>query len=792
MSTQPLSWHEAQRGIVVESSHWRLAYDLPLGLFDLTAPGFPGFSVRWARARAQYRRGKSLLSAGTDDGQPRHWQVDPLDDADGPALRLTVQTGSSRRPTLEFSATVYQDTPFLAVELALFNTLPYPIAVEALRPLEVDPEWGGKLNLGTPVGGLYCAGWQSWSPAGWKPTTARDLRTALGPLFAPMHDSPTLRPLRAGQFRADMVGALTPTGRGPTFLAGLLSTADQFGTLEVRLAKGRPSMAFVCAADGVPLAPQERLASERVGLRLAPPGQSPLEAYGDALGEEMEARVQEAPPIGWCSWPAFESKVGEKEVLGQVACLSGRRDAFPVQVLQVDDGWEQAVGDWEANERFPHGMKWLAGRIREAGLTPGIWLAPLIVHPRSILARTHPEWLLRDERGHPVSAGFSSVGFSYGLDATRPEVQDFLRELISAVVQDWGYSYLKLDFLYGAALPGLRHRPDFTRAQALRRALEIIREAAGSDTTLLGCGCPLGPAIGLVDTMRVEQDVAVDWKPRLGIATALLRNDPSFPATVNTVRNILTRGWMHRRLWLNDPDPLILRQSGSRLTRAEVQTLVTAVALSGGTWMVGDDQRCLEEAVIPLAAIALPPHRGQAVVPDLLERESPRQAVLEVNGPWGHGWLVALFNWEDRRADLDLVLGVLGLSPDVSCHLHEFWGEEYRRVQGTVHFAGVEPHGCRTFLLSPVEEQAQWVGSTLHLVQGTEVQDWCADTEGLSLTLGAGRALAGSVLLWLPQRPHPRVVDSTAGIETGLEAVSEGLWRLYVRSGPGAARVKIR
>lgn len=787
MSTATLVWHKAPRGITLEGPAWVVDYDLPLGLFDLAAPAFPRFHLRWARARAYYRRGRTLLSAGTDDGQPRNWKVEPVADVHGPGLRLVVQTGTGRRPALEFRATLYQDTPLLVLELALVNTLPVPIAVESLNPLEIDPEWGGKFTLGTELSGLYCAGWQSWSPAGWKAAGARDLRTTLGPLFAPMHDSPVLRPLPAGRFRSDLVGVLTGAPDGPAFLAGQLSTADQFGLLEAHLDRERPSIAFVCAADGVRLAPQERLTSERVALGLVAPGEAPLDLYGAALGREMAAPIAPHVPRGWCSWPAFGPRVTEDDVLRHVAWLGEQRPSLPLEVVQIDDGWERAVGDWEANERFPHGMAWLAGRIREAGFTPGLWLAPLIVQPRSELARRHPDWLLRDERGRPVSAGFSSVGFSQSLDVTHPAVQEHLRTLIATVVAEWGYSYLKLDFLYGAALPGRRQRPEATRAQALRRALEIIRAAAGPATTLLGCGCPLGPAVGLVDTMRVEQDVAPTWKPRLGAATPLLRGDPSFPATVNTVRNILTRAWTHRRLWLNDPDPLLLRQSGSHMTAAEVETLVTAIALSGGSWVQGDDLPALDAARRLLAAVGLPPHPWRPAVPELLAREYPGLGVLEAAGPWGRGWIVALLNWADRPADLVLDLRALGLG-ETPCHVHEFWSRAYARAQGLVRFAQVPPHGCRAALVRPVEAGPQWVGSTLHLVQGVEVAGWQAAPGRVCLDLGAGRALEGSVLLWLPAIPGPQIAVAENAVAR-LEEAGDGLWRAQVQTGADAARI---
>lgn len=773
-----LAWQETSRGILLENPFWRLDYDLLLGLFNLTSPHFPVFQLRWARSRALYFRGRNRGSVGSDDCRQRSWSIQPVEDRRGPGLLLTVSCGDGRRPALEFRATLYEGSPLLVLEVALHNTLPEPIAVNALQPFELDPEWGGRIALGQPISGFYSAGWQSWSPAAWRPAKSRPLHPHLGPLTIPMHDAPSLFPARPGYFYADLVGVLTSTG-GLALLAGLLTTADQFGRFQASLGREEAGLTFTCAADDLPLSPGERLSSERVALLLADP-QGILETYAEALGEEMEALVGETSPRGWCSWTAFYQDLTEEDVLRQVDWLKRHRDELPVEVIQVDDGWEQAVGDWRANERFPHGMARLAEEIREAGFRPGLWLAPFIVHPRSQLAKAHPEWLLQDERGRPVNAGYGWGDFCSGLDLTLPEVQDWLRRLISTVTEEWGYTYLKLDFLYAAALPARRRRPDVTRAQALRRGLEIIREVAGEKTFLLGCGCPLGPAIGLVDAMRIGTDVSPNWRPRQGLITPLVRGDPTFPSTASCLRNTLTRSWMHRRLWLNDPDALILRQADSRLTPVEVRTLLTVAALSGGCWMLGDDLPSLEDERQRWAALGLPLHRGRMRVPDLLRQEVPEQVILERSGPWGQGWLVALFNWDERPAERTLEVARLGLPVDLSCHGHEFWSGTYLRFQGILRLT-LEPHGCAVLLLRPVGEGPQWLGSTLHLLQGEEVREWTGDTSGVELTLDAGRALSGSILLALPY-PSFRVQSTLGeGVER-LEAIEEGIWKFHLRS----------
>lgn len=175
-------------------------------------------------------------------------------------------------------------------------------------------------------------------------------------------------------------------------------------------------------------------------------------------------------------------------------------------MFQVDDGWQQSIGDWEPNERFPSGMAALANRIRAAGLRPGLWMAPFIVAPCSRLYREHPEWLLKTKDGQPAVAGYNWGDYYYALDTTHPGAAEWLRNLIAGV-RAWGYEYLKLDFLYAAAMPGCRFRA-VPREQAYREALRAVREAAGDAAYLLVCGAPVIASLGIADAIRIGPDVA--------------------------------------------------------------------------------------------------------------------------------------------------------------------------------------------------------------------------------------------------------------------------------------------
>jgi alpha-galactosidase len=275
----------------------------------------------------------------------------------------------------------------------------------------------------------------------------------------------------------------------------------------------------------------------------------------------------------------------------------------------------------------------------------------------------------------------------YALDCTRPEVIAWLEHVFRTVTGEWGYDYVKIDFVYAAAMDGIRSDPNVTRAQAYRRGLEAIRRATG-ERFVLGCGAPIGPSIGLINGMRIGPDVAPYWYPPIGGGTGRRRTSLSFPSAVNGIRNTMTRYWTHNRLWLNDPDCLLLRESGTALTEEEVRTLATVIGMSGGMLLDSDDLTHLSPERRDMLARLLP-LRGEAAVPlDLFEHDPPR--VL-----WrADRRLLAVFNWDDEPADVSVGL------PSPAERLADFWtGEEHTSEGGRAVLRGLPAHGCKLLVL---------------------------------------------------------------------------------------------
>jgi alpha-galactosidase len=476
-------------------------------------------------------------------------------------------------------------------------------------------------------------GWQSWSYTG-----VRELDPAGEPPFPSgawlrgMHHAVGQpAPDRAGWHESAIASVAGASPGGPACLAGVLETGAGFGVVYLRRDPDGVAVEVEVRLE-VPLAPGEKRRLEAVRVALGDDASLLLERFAELWGWRAGARTRAPFQAGWCSWYHFFHDVRESDLLRNLEALAKAREDFPISVVQLDDGYQRAVGDWlETNDKFPRGLAPVAADIRAAGFTPGIWTAPFCVVSESRVMQAHGDWLLRDGAApfkalaHPM---WTAETWVYGLDTTRDDVLAHLRDLFRSLVE-LGFPYLKLDFLHAAAMRADASDPRATRAERLRRGLEAVREGAGPDAFLLGCGCPLGPAVGVVDGMRIGPDVAPSWGPDGTVPIPGL--EPVVPSTGSALRSILHRAWMHRRLWLNDPDCLMARTSHTRLAPEEVRSLAAAVAATGGMVVFSDDvealspddRRLVRETCALAAAVDAAGSRGTARAAGLLDGSGP-------------------------------------------------------------------------------------------------------------------------------------------------------------------------
>jgi len=648
------------------------------------------------------------------------------------------------------------------LSLSIVNRSRQPLYIDEMTVLLVD---GGGLGLGEQPARwrFYQNGWQSWSPSFTRPCVGRPASDEVSFYLYNEPDTTDYRQkhLPHGYSTSSLLSDCFTVIKGEraSLLAGFITTAQNLSAIRLAMGDNRTGrFTATCAGDGVLLPPGGYLTSESLLLEVSSDPLALLDVYMDELAAAMRGRVAETVPTGWCTWYYYYGENGEDDVLANVAAIKEKQ--IPLQYILQDDGYQAAIGDWlSCNARFRHGIPWLAEQIRAAGFRPAIWLAPFGVAQNSRLYAEHPDWVLTDSDGQPLVA-WRHAGVEapiLALDCTHPQVQNWLATLFHTMADEWGIEMFKIDFCFAAALPGRRYDPTATRAMALRRGLEVIRQAIG-ERFLLGCGLPLGPAVGIVDGMRISTDVAVTWHPFFP--------DPAAPATRHALLNTLTRFAGHKRLWLNDPDCVIARDRSdeNNLKLEETRTLVTLMGLSGGMIISGDNITTLRPARLRYLQQLLPPS-GQAAIPlDLFEHDLPYLLVLPCSDAAGQYLLLAAVNWQDRRAsitiDTTVLRDALGDSPLRAWNLSagQYMGLYDVATKRTDWVLDDRPaHSTTLVLLKRAADQPDLLVSTFHLLGGlVEVKSRTWQGHRLTVELEKPGRQRGSLVFTVPEGYRPQ------------------------------------
>lgn len=394
-----------------------------------------------------------------------------------------------------------------------------------------------------------------------------------------------------------------------------------------------------------------------------------LNKYADIVAENCGVSVkQERQEIsGWCSWYYYGSGITEKCILENTEQLKTRK--IPVQYVQVDDGWSTNRGDWVENEKFPHGMKWLADKIKEAGYLPGIWVAPFTAEESSDFYREDNDLLVKGEDGKPI--GYPTIDYS------RQEACDYLYNLFHRLSHEWGYRYIKFDFAVFAISSGKYSDPTFNGVKNYRKALEIIRSAVTEDTFLLACSSPMYAPIGLADGVRISKDIFERWTSVKEIAA-----------------HILHRNYLVKYIGV-DPDCALTRfaenEDGEcfRLctrTAEENDVLLALIGVSGGSVMISDKLSLLSDEQIEKFKYLLPVNRKAGVPVDIETTDVP--SIVDCGIQQGIRTIV-FFNWEDYSQEMSFSLG----EPQ---KVFDFWN---KKAVGTCRELKelLAPHTCKVY-----------------------------------------------------------------------------------------------
>jgi len=481
-----------------------------------------------------------------------------------------------------------------------------------------------------------------------------------------------------------------------------------------------------------------------------------LEAYADVMARELQIHLP-PQPTAYCTWYSqpYGGSADEKHFAENAAFAKKTMGPFGFSVAQIDDGWQAGfkrtspsspkkgflTNNTEGNPSYPSGMQATADRIKELGVTPGIWFMPFAGTAVDPLFTNHLDWFVKAPNGAPYDTPWGGNS----LDLTYDPAREHVSNVVQRITHDWGFQYIKIDGLWtGTATKQLYvnsgykeddigqavfHDPKVSNIEAYRRGLKLVRDTAGTNVFILGCNTPqnmrvYGASMGFVDGMRVGPDNKATW-------AAMLRG-PTFGT-----RNYFLNG----RVWYNDPDPVYVR---TNVPLNEARALCSWVAISGAMNTSSEWYPGLPAERLDLLKRIMPAHGRLTVRPvDLFENELPRIWLLQapsapaVAGDMAHVTrnIVGLFNWEDEDSQVNYPLEKMGLDANNQFIAFDYWENKLLPAfKGSLKIS-LPRHSCAMLSVRPVTDHPQVISTSRHVTQGVidlAAEKWDPETRTLS------------------------------------------------------------
>ncbi|HOO57619.1 MAG TPA: alpha-galactosidase [bacterium] len=468
---------------------------------------------------------------------------------------------------------------------------------------------------------------------------------------------------------------------------------------------------------------------------------STLERFADAVADHYGIRAWEgAIPTGWNAWATkIHHALTEENMLENARIAAEKFLPYGMETFQIDDGWQIAIGDWEPNDRFPHGMKWIADEIKKLGFRPGLWIEPFCISVNSRFRKEHPDWI--SPKGQ-MAKTLSPKEWDL-LDLTNPEAKKWLHDLFDKVANDWGYKFLKIDFIYYAMLNENAFNMDITEVEAYRDAFKVIRDVLPDDAFLIQVGVPTANSAGQAEALRLGLDIVPDWGDGEGPMTQGIKP---------MVRNLARRYYLNHRVWISHPDMFYLgspeeteRWDGMRVTLEEARTYATLSSLVGGIVKIGDSFTELNDKQTDLLRRLLPVYPDTARPVDLFECLYPEIWHMNIRKNGMDYDVVTFFNWgknrrwgkleEERDKMIEIDLEEIGLDSNAEYIATDFWGGGTPKVIKGKLETDMPARFVKVFSVRKSLGRPMFAGTNRHITQGaTDIKSIVWDDSRLCLT----------------------------------------------------------
>jgi hypothetical protein len=447
----------------------------------------------------QFDAGEALMLGGaTIDtfGYRGHQTRKTRHDRHGDGVVVTIQGESSEQVRKTVELTTYRGLSGMTVMKVTYTNL-------SRRPLNVTGWRNGTHELLEKPGGFYT----------FSGSTHEDRRDWVQPVPDDFFQENSL-----GMDASDYGGG-TPLAsvwrQGAGVSVGHVEPVARILRMPVRKSANGASIAIE-GDTTVTLKPGQKLTTDTTFLAAHQRDHFvPLQRYRDYMSD-IGLRAPKVPesafaPV-WCAW-GYQRDFTVEQVLGTLPKVQD----VGLKWAGLDDGWQTNEGDWDINlAKFPRGdadMRAFTQKIRDAGLLPRLWWAPLAADPESNLYKEHPDMLLLDAKGNKQDVSWWD---SYTVCPAYQPAIDYFAGLARKFIGDWGYEGLKTDGQHLNAVapcynPAHKHARPEESTEGLALFWKAIHDAAHAANRNAVCElCPCGTAFAFHNLPYVDQYPASD------------------------------------------------------------------------------------------------------------------------------------------------------------------------------------------------------------------------------------------------------------------------------------------
>jgi signal transduction histidine kinase len=521
-------------------------------------------------------------------------------------------------------------------------------------------------------------------------------------------------------------GLYRPDGNG--FFFGPVGTPIAYVNAEIaHSGEGEISFRFSADMSGVRVDPGETRWGQQVLLLMEPPAKA-LAHWADCVAETHGARTSEGALSGWSSSAFSESEATGEDVLAVVDALRELPERLRPQVIQIDRGYEDPIGEAEVNERFPKGLAFYARRISAVGSRAGL------------------------------SLRFSGINVNEPMAS--PQLWSTLIQRAREAERS-GFTYLKID-CSNLSFPAASETRQ-TSFEGMRSGFAHLRKAVGDGTYLLYSGPhPDRATVGAVDASQTAGSGQRE--------------------TVRSHINDVLRSYVLQDRWFAVDNNVYYTESFGLWPMA--RTWMSMVGLSCGAAITSDPWQL--DSIEPYRRsvhLMTPPARERIEVADLCTSRHWPRLVRHITRDWGEWTVALLWNPGATEQSVRLHFADAGLDPTRRYAVWSFWDN---RFLGVAKGAWTTPllapstsqHLCFT-KLDRESERPVLIGSNLHIFCGAaEVTNVERSRGRMRIELGNAGAREGDLFVY--SRWPPFVKSAIGCTVKAVDGAGENVWQVRI------------